>query len=93
MIFLGVFAVAMAFALYTRHASEDFYITYRASKNLATGHGLVLLVGAFAFDAKTIDVHYERFPVYSNNDQARDVVTTVQTCRALFRIAARRARS
>jgi len=39
---------------------------------------MVLLVGAFALDAKTIDVHYERFPVYSNNDQAQDVVTTVQ---------------
>ncbi|MDI1250142.1 MAG: hypothetical protein PSV13_14865 [Lacunisphaera sp.] len=33
--------VALGFALYTAHAWEDYYITYRTSKNLATGHGLV----------------------------------------------------
>ncbi len=38
-------AVALLFALYTQHAWEDYYITYRASKNLATGHGLVFNVG------------------------------------------------
>lgn len=45
LIFAGVFAVALAFAAYTRHAWEDYYITYRVSKNLATGHGLVYTVG------------------------------------------------
>lgn len=34
-------AVALSYALYTQHAWEDYYITYRSSKNLATGHGLV----------------------------------------------------
>lgn len=37
--------VALVFALYTQHAWEDYYITYRSSKNLATGHGLVFNVG------------------------------------------------
>ncbi len=45
LIFAGVFTLAMAFALYTHHAWEDYYITYRVSKNLATGHGLVYTVG------------------------------------------------
>lgn len=43
--FLGTFLVAMLFALYTQHAWEDYYITFRSSKNLATGHGLVFSVG------------------------------------------------
>ena len=30
---------------FTQHAWEDYYITYRCSKNLATGHGLVYTVG------------------------------------------------
>lgn len=33
--------VCLAFALVTDHRWEDYYITYRASKNLAMGHGLV----------------------------------------------------
>lgn len=37
----GVAAVALLFAGLTRHVWEDYYITYRASKNLATGAGLV----------------------------------------------------
>ena len=45
LIFVGVFAIAMAFAAFTQHAWEDYYITYRVSKNLATGHGLVYTVG------------------------------------------------
>jgi len=40
-----VFTLALLFAAYTRHAWEDYYITYRCSKNLATGHGLVYTVG------------------------------------------------
>ena len=38
---LLVVVVALGFALYTNHTWEDYYITYRSSKNLATGHGLV----------------------------------------------------
>lgn len=44
-VFLAVFSVAIAFALYTNHAWEDYYITYRTSKNLATGNGLVFQPG------------------------------------------------
>lgn len=40
-VFLVSFAVAMLFAVFTNHIWEDYYITYRASKNLATGQGLV----------------------------------------------------
>jgi len=39
--FLGAALLALLFALYTNHVWEDYYITYRSSKNLATGHGLV----------------------------------------------------
>ncbi len=46
---VGIFALAclvpLAFALYTQHAWEDYYITFRASRNLATGHGLVFNIG------------------------------------------------
>ena len=37
--------LALGWAFYTQHAWEDYYITYRASKNLATGHGLTFTVG------------------------------------------------
>lgn len=39
--FASAIVLALSFALYTHHAWEDYYITFRASKNLATGHGLV----------------------------------------------------
>jgi len=35
----------LIFALYTNHVWEDYYITYRSSRNLATGHGLVFNLG------------------------------------------------
>jgi len=44
-LFLAVFAIAVTFAAYTNHAWEDYWITFRASHNLATGHGLVYKVG------------------------------------------------
>lgn len=44
-IFLAALAVAIAFAWFTDHVWEDYYITYRSSKNLATGHGLVFNPG------------------------------------------------
>ena len=40
-LFIGVMLLALAFAGFTNHVWEDYYITYRSSKNLATGHGLV----------------------------------------------------
>jgi hypothetical protein len=40
-VFVAAFVVAVLFAIFTQHVWEDYYITYRASKNLATGHGLV----------------------------------------------------
>jgi hypothetical protein len=45
LVYAAVFAIALSFAAYTNHAWEDYYITYRVSKNLATGHGLVYTVG------------------------------------------------
>ncbi len=45
MIFSAVLIFALSFAAFTKHAWEDYYITYRCSKNLATGHGLVYTVG------------------------------------------------
>jgi hypothetical protein len=44
-VFLAVTLVAAAFAAYTDHAWEDYWITYRASRNLATGQGLVFSPG------------------------------------------------
>lgn len=42
---LVVAGVALGFALATNHTWEDYYITFRSSKNLATGHGLVFNIG------------------------------------------------
>jgi hypothetical protein len=44
-IFAVLFVLGLAWALYTQHAWEDYYITYRASKNLATGQGLTYTAG------------------------------------------------
>ncbi|MEW6306601.1 MAG: hypothetical protein AB1705_24310 [Verrucomicrobiota bacterium] len=44
-VFGAVAGWAMLFALFTNHTWEDYFITYRASKNLATGHGLVFTPG------------------------------------------------
>ena len=45
LLFLIPFSVAMLYALFTDHRWEDWYITYRASKNLALGHGLTYTAG------------------------------------------------
>jgi hypothetical protein len=42
---LAVVAFYLAFAVYTDHAWEDWYITFKASKNLATGNGLGYMPG------------------------------------------------
>jgi len=39
--FIATVVLALGFALYTGHVWEDYYITFRSSRNLATGHGLV----------------------------------------------------
>ena len=44
-VFLVLFGVALAYTCYSGHTWEDYYITYRASKNLATGHGLTFNAG------------------------------------------------
>ncbi len=41
----AVFLFGLAFAIYTQHAWEDYWITFRCSRNLATGHGLVYTPG------------------------------------------------
>ena len=43
--FLVAFCSAIVFALYTKIAWDDWYITYRASKNLALGYGLTFTPG------------------------------------------------
>ena len=43
--FFPAFIFALSFGIYTQHAWEDWYITYRCSKNLATGNGLVYNAG------------------------------------------------
>ena len=40
-----IFFSGISFALVTDHVWEDFYITYRSSKNLSTGNGLVFNPG------------------------------------------------
>ena len=44
-VFGAVMAVALGWSLATNHVWEDFYITFRSSKNLVTGHGLVFNQG------------------------------------------------
>ena len=44
-VFVLAFCIAAAFALATNHAWEDYYITFRVSKNLATGRGPVFTPG------------------------------------------------
>ncbi len=43
--FLLFALVPLLFALYTGNVWEDYYITFRSSQNLATGHGLVFQQG------------------------------------------------
>lgn len=45
LVFAVFFVIPLGFALYTNHAWEDWYITFRASKNLALGNGLVFQPG------------------------------------------------
>jgi hypothetical protein len=45
LVFALGFLIPLFFALYTGHAWEDWYITYKSSKNLAIGNGLVYMVG------------------------------------------------
>ncbi|HEV2695946.1 MAG TPA: hypothetical protein VG347_23870 [Verrucomicrobiae bacterium] len=40
-----VLFTGLAFAIFTQHIWEDYWITFRASKNLATGNGLVFTPG------------------------------------------------
>ncbi len=42
---LLAFFVPLAFALFTNHAWEDYFITLRSSRNLVEGHGLVFNPG------------------------------------------------
>lgn len=44
-IFGAAVVLALLFAMYTNRVWEDYYITFRSSKNLATGNGLVYNVG------------------------------------------------
>jgi hypothetical protein len=44
-LWLGAMCISLGFAIYTDHRWEDYYITFRTSKNLATGNGLVFQPG------------------------------------------------
>lgn len=44
-IFFLLFIYGLGWAVYTDHVWEDYYITYRASKNLAIGDGLTFTAG------------------------------------------------
>ncbi len=44
-IVLLALVIGWSWSLYTNHVWEDYYITYRAARNLATGHGLVFTDG------------------------------------------------
>ena len=44
-IFLAMFLIGFAFVACTQRAWEDYWITFRISRNLATGHGLVYTPG------------------------------------------------
>lgn len=44
-LFILTMLLALGWALYTQHAWEDYFITYRASRNLATGQGLTFTAG------------------------------------------------
>lgn len=45
LVVLFAFGLPLAFALFTQHAWEDYFITLRCSRNLAEGNGLVFNVG------------------------------------------------
>lgn len=44
-VFLLAMVIAIGWTAFTHHVWEDYYITFRASKNLATGHGLTFTEG------------------------------------------------
>lgn len=44
-IFLAAVVISLGYAAYTNHTWEDWYITFRASKNLANGDGLTFTKG------------------------------------------------
>ncbi|MFY9225968.1 MAG: hypothetical protein WAQ98_25035 [Blastocatellia bacterium] len=48
-LYVGIFSlgflIPLLFAIYTNHAWEDWFITYKSSKNLALGNGLVYMIG------------------------------------------------
>jgi len=54
LVFFSIVAITLLYAGYTDHRWEDWYITYRASKNLATGHGLTFTVGEHVYSYTSI---------------------------------------
>ena len=45
LVFTAVLLTGLLFAVATQHAWEDYWITFRSSRNLAAGNGLVYRVG------------------------------------------------
>lgn len=54
LLFLVPFSLGILYALYTNHQWEDWYITYRASKNLAAGNGLTFTAGERVYSYTSI---------------------------------------
>lgn len=54
LVFISIVSIALLYAGYTDHRWEDWYITYRASKNLATGHGLTFTVGEHVYSYTSV---------------------------------------
>ncbi len=69
----AIFLIAIIFALFTNHAWEDFYITYRSSVNLAIGNGLVFTPGervhSFTSPTNTLIPALLRYMVGEGRDQ------------------------
>ena len=68
LVFGLVFLLALGWALVTSHVWEDYYITYRSSKNLATGHGLVFNHG------ERLHTLIENHARYTGSIRARDIL-------------------
>ena len=72
LVFILTLFVALGFALYTNIAWDDWYITYRASRNMALGNGLTFTAGerihSFTSPLGTLIPAFLRAYVSSNDD-------------------------
>lgn len=85
-IFSCIVSIVLLFALYTQHAWEDWYITFRASKNLAMGRGLTFsppqLVHSFTSVLGTVIPTFFSYITGNNSDDL--VLWLYRICNAVF---------